>query len=151
MMSAADSFPLRIRSAPKAAQLPVRAQVEQRAHQCRAANALTYVREFADGESMRQVRDRILHELPFCALRRSDRADANLEILVRGDQGAEKIFQPRPQVVLAVVPTLGASVQHLVIGFLAPLDDALQADVPANAVAGLVKEQRRKQGPQPAG
>jgi len=45
MMSAPDLFPLRIRPAPETAQLPVGAQVEQRAHQCRSANALTYVRE----------------------------------------------------------------------------------------------------------
>src|SRR3972149_8002285 len=68
MMLAPDSFPLRIRPAPKAAQLPVPAQVEQCASQCRSANALTYVREFADGESMRQGRARVLHQVPFFAL-----------------------------------------------------------------------------------
>lgn len=46
---------------------------------------------------------------------------------------------------LRLVPALGTAVKRLVVGFLALLDDALQADVAADAVTALVQQQQREE------
>ena len=57
--STTELLPLRIRTASQTAQRALLAQIVQRTHERPVADALAHPGEFADGESMRQVRDRV--------------------------------------------------------------------------------------------
>ena len=89
--------------------------------------------------------DRPHDERGLCPSRGFDLAGALLEFTIGATGDDEEMIEPGEEIVLALVPAVGALVQNLVVVFFGLLDQAFQADVPADFVALLVERQQREE------
>lgn len=132
-------------SAPEAFDDMVFLKVEQDAADHVAAHHGTGFFEVGEAEVRDECMDCMLNGFGFAAPAGADPLESSLEFGIGGEQDAEEVFRPGPNIVFSLMPPLRGDVERLIIRFLGFLDDALQADVAAHLIALMVEREQREQ------
>lgn len=103
-----------------------------------------------DTEVLWRPTDCIEDHLALFSPRHLELPEAVFELPVGGLEDEEQIVQVGPGVVLSLVPAQGGLLQGLVVAVLVLLDDAFEADVPADLEAKVVALEEQEQAGDPA-
>lgn len=145
LVSLPDFSPFSGSSAPEAFDNVVFFKVEEDAADHIAADHRAGLFEVGETEVCDERLDGVLDGFGFAAPAGADPAEARLEFGIGGQQGAEEIFCPGPDIVFPLMPSLRREKERLIIGLLGFLDDALQADVPSHIIALMIEREQREQ------
>src|SRR5207244_3153223 len=103
------------------------------------ADARTLPLEVGHAKRPLRLPDRSGDELRLLSSRRSRLSETFLELLVGGLENEQSEIDVRPRIVSAIVPATRTQLERLVVAILMLLDKPLEADVPADLVAEMVR------------
>lgn len=89
--------------------------------------------------------DGVLDGFGFVAPAGADPVEACFKFGIGGEQGAEEVFRPWPDIVFSLMPSLGGEVERLIVGLFGFLDDAFEADEATHFVALVIEREEGKQ------